>query len=106
MCTLYERIHELCKQADITGNRLCTEIGIRPSTLTDLKMGRQKTINITTATAIANYFGVTVDYLLGTEKPAEPESINIDALLENASLPELLEIMSKATERLNSIMGK
>lgn len=67
MNALYIQIHNLCTQHNITGGKLCAEIGISKGILTDLKAGRKKTINAETAYKIAKYFGVSVGYLLGYE---------------------------------------
>lgn len=67
MNTLYTRISSLCTQHDITGGKLCTELGISRAIISDLKAGRKKDITATTAYKIARYFGVTVGYLLGYE---------------------------------------
>lgn len=68
MVTLYERIISLCKERGIKGGKLCTEIGISKGTLTDLKMGRQTSLSAPNAQKVADYFGVTVGYLLGKEE--------------------------------------
>lgn len=57
-------------------DKMCKEIGIQPSIVTDLKSGRKKGLSADVAQKIANYFNVTVAYLLGVEteqkeKPAE-----------------------------------
>ena len=67
MNILYERISDLCTQHNITPGKLCTELGISRGIITDLKAGRKKDIYATTAWKIANYFGVSVGYLLGLE---------------------------------------
>ena len=46
---------------------MCGDIGLRRSVITDLKMGRKKGLSAEVANKIAEYFGVTVGYLLGTE---------------------------------------
>ena len=65
MDNLYERINELCEQRGIRPGRLCDELGLSRGLMTDLKMGRKKTVNAQTAQKIANHFGVSVGYLLG-----------------------------------------
>lgn len=67
MNTLYIRISSLCTQHNITGAKLCTDIGISRGILSDLKAKRKKTLNAETAYKIAKYFGVSVGYLLGYE---------------------------------------
>lgn len=67
MGTLYENIIALCTQRGIKGGKLCSDIGMSKGILTDLKMGRQTGISLANAQKIADYFGVTVDYVLGKE---------------------------------------
>ena len=66
MSKLYETISNLCDSRGISGYRLCKEIGIQPSILTDLKMGRKSSLSSKNADKIARFFGVSVGYLLGT----------------------------------------
>lgn len=76
MGNLYSTISDLCKQKGITGGKMCTDLGISKGTLTDLKMGRQKSLSAEKAQMIAAYLGVSVDYLLGKESKkalAEPK---------------------------------
>lgn len=68
MVTLYERIIALCTERGIKGGKLCTDLGMSKGTLTDLKMGRQTGLSASKAQKIADYFGVTVGYLLGKEE--------------------------------------
>jgi len=72
MSDLYNRISELCEQKSITGYKLCKDIGISPSVITDLKKGRKKSLSADYAERIATYFGVTVSYLLGAETKKAP----------------------------------
>lgn len=67
MNVIYDRVSTLCAHHGITGNKLCSDLGISRSLLTDLKMGRKKDLYATTAYKIAKYFGVSVGYLLGLE---------------------------------------
>lgn len=77
LSTLYMTISRLCEQRGISGYRLCRDIGIQPSILTDLKSGRKKGLAAETAQKIADYFGVTVGYLLGNEKePVQTDEPN------------------------------
>lgn len=82
MGTLYENIDELCSGKRISINKMCTDLGMRNSVISDLKMGRKKGLNAETLNKIASYFGVSVDYLLGNEPkekaPAESEGISDD----------------------------
>ena len=65
MSTLYERIMALCKQKGVSGSKMCLDLGMSKSTMSELKAGRAKGVSATTAQKIASYFGVSVEYLLG-----------------------------------------
>lgn len=68
MSNLYENIKELCDEKGVKPGKMCTEASVSKGLITDLKMGRKKTVHVETAQKIADYFGVTVDRVLGTEK--------------------------------------
>lgn len=51
---------------------MCKDIGIQPSILTDLKMGRQNGLSAKNADKMAAYFAVSVGYLLGTGTKKAP----------------------------------
>ena len=72
MSNLYNVIAQLCKTKGISGYRLCKEIGIQPSILTDLKVGRKQSLSAETLSKIAAHFNVSVDYLLGNEIEKAP----------------------------------
>ena len=65
MDNLFTRIESLCVGKSIRPGRLCDELGLSRSLMTDLKMGRKKTVNAETAQKIAEFFGVSVGFLLG-----------------------------------------
>ena len=68
MSNLYENIKELCDEKGVKPGKMCTEASVSKGLITDLKMGRKKTVHVDTAKKIADYFGVTVDRVLGAEK--------------------------------------
>ncbi len=78
MSILYKTIAELCESKGITGYRMCKDSKIQPSILTDLKMGRIKSLSAANLSKIANYFGVSVDYLIGNEqKENAPDELSL-----------------------------
>ena len=93
MWTLYDRLDSLCKERGIKGGRMCTDLGISKSLMTDLKSGRKKTISAITAQKIASYFGVSVGYLLGEEDQNEKPLVNGDE-----ELTEYLEVLKNRPE--------
>ena len=75
MSTIIETIDRLCEERGIKGSKLCDDLGISRSTLTELRKGRAKSLNIKKATLIANYFDVPLAYLLGeTTDTAPPQT--------------------------------
>ena len=72
MSELYKRLVELCESRGITGYRMCKDCKLSPSTMTDLKSGRKKTLNAESASRVAEYFGVSVAYLYGQETKKAP----------------------------------
>ena len=82
MCTLYERIQSLCKSKGVSGSRMCLDLGLSKSTLSDIKSGRKKSVSTATAQKIAGYFNVTVGYLLGEEDEKEKPTAQGDGLSE------------------------
>ena len=68
MSDLYNRIMSLCEEKGVSGYRMCKDIKIQPSILTDLKMGRQSGLSAKNADKMAAYFGV----FLGTETKKAP----------------------------------
>lgn len=91
MSALYESIKSLCDERGVKPGKMCVETGISKGLITDLKMGRKKSVQVETAQKIADYFGVSVDRVLGTEqkeKPAQKGELdvagpNMKAVLES-----------------------
>lgn len=104
MGTLYKNIIALCEQRGIKGGKMCTDLGISKGLLTDLKMGRRTGVSAVTAQKIADYFGVSVGYLLGRETEKAPTVSGERDILDDVDLAfygdykELTEA-SKATLR-------
>lgn len=63
----YDRFKALCEDRGISCNRAAAEIGLSNATPTTWKK-RGLTPKSDTLTKIADYFGVTTDYLLGAEE--------------------------------------
>lgn len=78
MGNMYERIQHLCTERGIKPGRVCNETGLSRGLMTDLKMGRTKELSAKNTKIIADYFGVSVGYLLGTEDQKEKPLINDD----------------------------
>ena len=89
MGTLYERIQNLCKHKGVTGSRMCLDLGLSKSTMSDLKYGRTKGMSAATAQKVAAYLDVSVGYLLGEEEKEKPTAQEGDEL--SVDMQELVE---------------
>ena len=84
MSELYNLIESLCKGHGTNITAMCKAAGVSRAPLTELNMGRTKTLSSATLTKIATYFGVSVDYLLGNEQKEELQPDQVD--LSNVEL--------------------
>lgn len=80
MDVLYDKIATLCSEKRISITTMCKETDISRSAISDLRMGRSKTLSSATLSKIAAYFGVSVDYLLGNEEKPQPEQIDLSGV--------------------------
>ena len=94
MCDLYERIKELCTIKKVSGSRMCLDLGLSKSTMSDLKTGRIKSLSLSTTQKIAAYFDVSVGYLLGEEEQKETPASE-EKNLRNERVKEMEELLMK-----------
>ncbi len=92
MSELFTRIEALCKSQQITITELCRKSGASRGSLSDLKQGRKQSLSAETLSKIADYFGVSVDYLLGNDQKEKP------LVNGNEELTEYLEILKTRPE--------
>lgn len=82
MGEMYNRIVALCKERGIKPGRVCADTGLSRGMMSDLKMGRTKELSGKNTKIIADYFGVTTDYLLTGEEtkkaPTDGERIPLN----------------------------
>nr|DAE06811.1 MAG TPA: repressor protein [Siphoviridae sp. ctXBp18] len=110
MSELYNRIESLCKKKNINVTTMCKETGASRGSLTDLKVGRKKKLSIDTLSKIAEYFGVSVDYLLNGNENITVEAHNdpvyiddetreiIDSLRSRPEMKVLFSVSKNATK--------
>ena len=72
MAEMYEIIDALLVERGISGAQMSADLGMSRSFMTELRKGRAKGIKLETAQKIAQYFDVSVDYLLGEETEKAP----------------------------------
>ena len=80
---MYEIFAELLKKHNVTRYQVSKATGVPQSSLSDWSKGKSKP-KYDNMKKIADYFGVSVDYLLGSEeKPAATEDSELDEMLKD-----------------------
>lgn len=108
MSNLSETIDRLCESRGIKGSKMCDDLGMSRSFLTELRKGRAKSITFETAQKIADYFGISVSELTDepTKKSTENESVDNEYdevmrmredIRRNPKLKVLFSLSRKAT---------
>lgn len=101
MDVVVDRIFELIKQANKTAKEVAVATGIPASNFTEWKKGRAKP-STDKLPPIADYFGVSVDYLLGrTDDPTWQPRITVKREGEDAideATPEEREMLQAVLE--------
>lgn len=71
---IYNNIKALCdsRTPKVSFSKMCVDLGLSKSLGTKLKDNPSKNINGETAQMIADYFGVSVDMILGNEQKETP----------------------------------
>lgn len=72
MNEVYNKIESLCKSKNVDITTMCKEAQISRAILSEFKMGRTKKLSTATLSKLSNYFGVSVDYLIGNEQNEKP----------------------------------
>ena len=109
MATLYETLDALCKEKGVKGGRMCTDLGLSKSLMTDLKSGRKKSVNAETAQKLASYFAVSVGYLLGEEekgaKKEQPTKFDGLSSKQKAFIYKVMQMSDAEIDRLDKILS-
>ena len=105
MQNLYEVIENLCQNRGIRPGQMCNELGLSRGLMTDLKMGRKKSVSAETAQKIAAYFGVSVGYLLGQQDaPQSPDILDQVDVAFYGDFKELDEEQKEAVRDMVRLM--
>lgn len=97
MVDLYKLISDLCEQKGVSGGKMCADIGVSRSFMTELKKGRAKTVTFATAQKLADYFNVSVDYF-DTEKEKTPDA-EAPRVSEHNNFIELLDTLPEEEQQ-------
>lgn len=104
MSELYNLIESLCKEKGTNITAMCKAAKISRAPLTELKMGRSKTLSSATLSKIAAYFGVSVDYLLGNKEKPAPESRNGLSIKEQKDIAKKVDAFMASLENEKDLM--
>lgn len=100
MNDIYARIEALCKSHNMNITELCRLCAIPRASLTDFKMGRNKSLSASTLQKIAEHFSVSVEYLLSGDTDKQT-NVNLKIALfggEDGVTDEMLsEVMRYAS---------
>lgn len=96
---MYEIFERLCKEKGVTAYRVCKETGLTTATISNWKAGRY-TPKQEKMQKIADYFGVSLVYLMTgkDEKPPEPQLTPRD---KRDIAKDLESIMKKLSDKEN-----
>lgn len=93
---LKERIRELCKQQKISVTKLEETLGLGNGAIGKWDKYKPKTENLE---KVADYFGVTIDYLLGRPAPTRYRDVATVIDLDSSALDKALEEAIKGNPR-------
>ncbi|OUO75187.1 transcriptional regulator [Blautia sp. An249] len=104
---MYEIFEQLLQKYGVTSYKVAKEAGVTQTALSNWKSGRS-TPTIKTLQKIADYFGVTVDYLMtGKEEvPSEPQLTSKDKRDIEKDLESIMEKLNNQEEGPASFGGQ
>lgn len=91
---MYEVFEQLLQKHNITAYKVAKETGVTQTALSNWKSGRS-TPTTKTLKKIADYFGVTVDYLMTGKEEAKEKASELTARDERDIAKDLNSIMEK-----------
>ena len=107
---IYNNIKALCDSHTprVSISKMCVDLGLSKSLGTKLKDNPDKNINGETAQMIANYFGVTVDQILGSEANKKTPTTNngSERVYEDVELTEAFMRADEATKEAIRLLLK
>lgn len=103
MSELYNRIEMLCEKKKITVTEMCRKTNISRGSLTDLKANRSKSLSQKALSKIADYFEVSIDYVLGNN--SESNENNLDEQLEGIDFALMSETEGLTNEQKQTVIN-
>ena len=90
---MYELIKNLCTEKGVTIAKMCADCKMSPTIMSELKHGRTQSLSAPTIRKIADYFGVSANYIISGEPE---EGIKKEPVTQG---DELIEILDACRER-------
>lgn len=91
MGIVYERLKKLCDMRGISGHKMCKDIGLQPSTMTELKMDRKHSLSAKNLVRVAEYFNVPMAYITGDMDEPLPAAANPNLPFDEKPLLDAVE---------------
>lgn len=100
---IYDRIKQLCDEAGIAITALETELNFGRGSLGKLKTGKVKTLSSQRAKMIAEKFGVSADWILGTSDVRKSADFYIqdNAAVKSEAMLEKQRILMESVAKLS-----
>ena len=96
---LKERIKQLCKENKISMNRLEEVLGFGKGYISKLGVS---TPNVSKIQLIADYFNVTIDYVLGNEQNSS--DLNIDDINDKEMINNYIKLDSRGKHKVHTVI--
>lgn len=93
---MYEIFEQLCAKHNVTPYRVCKDTGLTTATISNWKAGRY-TPKSDKMQKIADYFGVSLEYLMTGQESSKEKSSELSARDERNIAKDLDDIMEKLT---------
>ena len=95
-----ERIIELCRERDISINKLCNMSGVTQSTVNNIVSGRNNSATISTIKKLCDGLGISIQEffasILFSDLEQPPDVISPNALFSWTDSAELVSVLSAA----------
>lgn len=99
----WERFYSLCIKQNTKPNIVCKELNLSNATATHWKNG--KIPNGETLQSLADYFNVSVDYLLGrTDEPMPEKTHPVVIMAKDGDGQEVIEVSEEQYQKIRKIL--
>ena len=98
MFNLYDNIKSLCALHGTTPSRLCEEVGVSKTALSNLKNGRAATLSVSTCEKIADHLGEPLDRVMHGDTTDDSERRLLEQLRSSGATRALLHSLRDMSE--------